>query len=113
MKSLVVICDLRPVVALVPGDRRADLDKVARATRAGRARVAGPVEVERLTGFVPGAVAPFPLPRISEVLMERLLLAHETLWVGAGSPAHLAALTPSDLAALTRARTADLVESDT
>ena len=36
VKSLVFVCDGRPVVALVPGDRRADGDKVARAVGAGR-----------------------------------------------------------------------------
>jgi prolyl-tRNA editing enzyme YbaK/EbsC (Cys-tRNA(Pro) deacylase) len=113
VKSLVVLCDLTPVLALIPGDRRADLGKVARAAGAVEARVAGAVEVERLTGFVPGAVAPFPLPGIAVVLMERMLLAHDDLWIGAGSVRHLASLVPTDLVGLTRAKTADLVEADT
>jgi prolyl-tRNA editing enzyme YbaK/EbsC (Cys-tRNA(Pro) deacylase) len=112
VKSLVVLCDARPVVALVPGDRRADLGKVARAAGAERARVAGPVEVERLTGFQPGAVAPFPLPGVSVVLMEQLLLGRDVVWIGAGSPRHLAALSPSDLAKLSHARQADLIQDD-
>ena len=38
VKSIVVLCDGRPVVALVPGDRRADLDE----DRTGRRRGQGP-----------------------------------------------------------------------
>ncbi len=109
VKSIVFVCDARPVVALVPGDRRAAPDKVARAAGSRNARVAAPAEVLETTGFEPGAVAPFPLPRSCLVLGERSLLAHELVWVGAGSPSHLASLTPAELLRLSRASPADLV----
>src|SRR2546421_990075 len=85
VKSLVVVCDDRFVLALIPGDRRADLDKIARAAGAASARIAHAREVESLTGFPPGGVAPFPPPPVDRVLMERLLLGRETLWTGAGA----------------------------
>ena len=66
-------------------------------------------EVERLTGFAPGAVAPFPLPAVDGVLIDRLLLVREELWIGAGSTRHLAALPARELLRLTRAIPADLV----
>ena len=50
------------MLALVPGDRRADPEKIARAAGAAKARIARAAEVEEATGFAPGAVAPFPLP---------------------------------------------------
>jgi prolyl-tRNA editing enzyme YbaK/EbsC (Cys-tRNA(Pro) deacylase) len=110
VKSLVFECDGRPVVAMVPGDRRASSRKVARAAGGRRARVAGPELVRTATGFEPGAVAPFPLPRVDRVLLDRSLLAHETVWVGAGSPRHLAALAPAELVRLARAQPVDTVE---
>ena len=69
VKSLVFDCGGRPVLVLVPGDRRADADKIARAAGAPFARIAGTEEVRDATGFEPGAVAPFPLPRIERVFM--------------------------------------------
>jgi prolyl-tRNA editing enzyme YbaK/EbsC (Cys-tRNA(Pro) deacylase) len=36
------------------------------------------------------------------------LLAHDRVWVGAGSERHMAGLSPFDLVRLTKARTADL-----
>ena len=108
VKSLVFICDGRPTLALVPGDRRADENKVAAAAGARYARVARPEEVVAATGFEPGGVAPFPAPGIAQVLMAGELLAHERVWVGAGSEHHMAGLSPVDLAQLTRARTAEL-----
>jgi prolyl-tRNA editing enzyme YbaK/EbsC (Cys-tRNA(Pro) deacylase) len=109
VKSLVLMCDGRPVVALVPGDRRGDPDKVARAVGADGARVAKAAEVTRATGFEPGAVAPFPLPAVHDVLLERTLLRHQLVWVGAGSPKHMAGLAPAELARVARAKPADVV----
>ena len=109
VKSLVVDCDGRPVLVLVPGDRKLDLEKVARAARAERARIATAAEVEATTGFTPGGVAPFPLRGIGAVYLDRTLLAHEHVWVGAGSPRHLAVLKPAELARLARAESIDAV----
>jgi prolyl-tRNA editing enzyme YbaK/EbsC (Cys-tRNA(Pro) deacylase) len=110
VKSIVFVCDGLPVLALVPGDRRADPSKVAAAAEAKAGRVAIPEEVLAVTGFEPGAVAPFPAPHVSRTLIERELLRHETVWVGAGSTRHMAGLSPLDLARLTRAEVGDLTE---
>jgi prolyl-tRNA editing enzyme YbaK/EbsC (Cys-tRNA(Pro) deacylase) len=110
VKSLLFDCDGRSVLVLVPGDRRADRKKIAAATGCAKARIADASEVERATGFVPGAVAPFPLRDVSEVLVERALLTHHLVWFGAGSTSHMAALVPADLARLTGARTVDAVQ---
>jgi prolyl-tRNA editing enzyme YbaK/EbsC (Cys-tRNA(Pro) deacylase) len=63
--------------------------------------------VERVTGFEPGAVAPFPLPRVSRVLIDRALLRQPLVWIGAGSHRHLAALPPAELMRLARAEAID------
>ena len=110
VKSLVFDCDGRAAVVLVPGDRRADSAKVARALGATRAKVAGRDEVLRATGFEPGAVAPFPLPLVERVLIEQSLLAHEQVWVGAGSTRHMAGLAPADLVRLAHAEPVDAVQ---
>ena len=110
VKSLLFECDGRPVLVLVAGDRRADAAKVAAAANARYARVARPDEVVAATGFEPGAVAPFPAPHVSRVLIDRSLLAHELVWIGAGSDRHMAAIAPADLVRLAHAQTADLAE---
>lgn len=112
VKSLVFVCDGRPVLALVPGDRRADPNKVAAAAEAGYARVARPEEVHAATGFEPGAVAPFPAAAVTRVLLERELLLHDTVWAGAGTSRHMVGLSPLDLARLARAEPVDLSELD-
>jgi prolyl-tRNA editing enzyme YbaK/EbsC (Cys-tRNA(Pro) deacylase) len=110
VKSLVFEADGRFVVAMIPGDRRADRAKVAHALGVKKARVASAEEVEAATGFAPGAVAPFPLPGVQRLLIDRRLVTQELLWVGAGSEHHLAAISPPDLMRLTRAETGDFVQ---
>jgi prolyl-tRNA editing enzyme YbaK/EbsC (Cys-tRNA(Pro) deacylase) len=107
VKSLVFSCDGRAIVVMVPGDRRADTAKIAVAAGCDRVKAVGADAVEQLTGFPAGGVAPFPLPGIQTVLLDRTLMAHEVVWVGAGSSRHMAALAPADLVRLARARPVD------
>jgi Cys-tRNA(Pro) deacylase len=109
VKSMVLVCDGAYVMALIPGDRRADEAAVARAVPAELVRPARPEEVVHATGFEPGGVAPFPQRAITQTLMDPSLLAHETVWIGAGTPSYIAGVAPADLQRLTRARGVDLV----
>jgi Cys-tRNA(Pro) deacylase len=113
VKSLVFDCGGRWVVALIPGDRRADASKIARAAGVPKAKIASPEQVENATGFVAGAVAPFPLPHVDRVFVDRNLLSHKRLWVGAGSPSHMAEVSAGDLVRLSRAQVMDAVEAAT
>jgi prolyl-tRNA editing enzyme YbaK/EbsC (Cys-tRNA(Pro) deacylase) len=76
VKSILFICDGKPVLALVPGDCRADAAKVASASGAGYARIAKADEVVAATGFEPGAVAPFPAPHVDRVDRSRVGSPH-------------------------------------
>jgi prolyl-tRNA editing enzyme YbaK/EbsC (Cys-tRNA(Pro) deacylase) len=112
VKSLVFECDGKAVLAMLPGDRRADPDKVAAAVGAGGATVAAPQRVREVTGFEPGAVCPFPLPQVERVLLDRSLLGPEQVWVGAGSTHHMLGLAPTELVRLARAVPLDLAADD-
>jgi len=109
VKSLVLVCDGAFVLALVPGDRRADEDAVGAAVSAQLVRVARPEEVVHATGFEPGAVAPFPQRAVTQSLMDRSFFVHDVVWIGAGSPAHMASIAPAELLKLAGARAVDLV----
>ena len=110
VKSLVFMCGARPVLALVPGDRRADPVKVGLAAGAAETRVARPSEVLAATGYAPGAVGPFPPPTGMEIFVERTLLSSAVVWVGAGSERHMAMVAPAELVRLTSGTTVDLVQ---
>lgn len=111
VKTLVLVCGTESAVALVPGDRRVDPAKVAGVVGVPRARVARPAEVVDVTGYEPGAVAPFPLQRVARVLVEQTMLGEPVLWVGGGSSRHLVRIAPGELLRLTRGEPADVVET--
>jgi len=113
VKSLLFACDARYALVMVPGDRRADRAKVAKEAGCARAAPASADDVVRVTGFAVGGVAPFPLPGVQVALLERTLLSHEVVWIGAGSPRHMAAIAPTDLAKVTRAHVIDAVSENT
>jgi prolyl-tRNA editing enzyme YbaK/EbsC (Cys-tRNA(Pro) deacylase) len=108
VKSLVLVCDGAYVLALVPGDRRADEDAVRAAVGAREVRVATRDEVVHATGFEPGAVAPFPQRAITQTLMDRSFFGQEEVWIGAGTSSHMASLRPSELLKLSGAKTVEL-----
>ncbi len=108
VKSLVFVCDDRPVLALVPGDRRADGDRVANAAGATAARVATAAEVTAATGVDPGGVSPIGVPATLRVFVDRSLLGPDPVWVGGGSERHMVAIAPTDLVRITRGEAADL-----
>ncbi len=111
VKSLVLVCDGAYVLALVPGDRRADEDAIAAILETEHVRVATADEVVHATGFEPGGVAPFPQRAITRALMDRGLLGHAVVWIGAGSPSHMASLPPIELQRLAGASVVDIVSA--
>jgi hypothetical protein len=83
-------CDRRLVVVLVPGDRAAD---------------------PRRLGCVAAVRVPppaFPYAR-ARVYADRTIFSERTVWIEAGSPRHVAGLSPAQLVRLTNAQTGDFV----
>lgn len=109
VKSLLFDCDGSSVLALIPGDKRADTAKIAAAAGATTARTASAERVRQLTGVDPGAVSPLPPPDVERVLVDIRLLLPDAVWIGAGSPKHVARLTPAELVRLSGAEQLDLV----
>ena len=110
VKSLVFVCGTHPVLALLPGDRRADPAKIALAAEAGDARVARPEEVLEVTGFAPGGVSPVPPPPGMVVLVEQTIISSPVVWVGGGSDRHMAMLSPHELVRLTGGSLVDIAQ---
>jgi Cys-tRNA(Pro) deacylase len=105
VKSLVFVVDGRPVVALVPGDRRLDPDKLARTVGGRSAQRASLEEVRRATGYAAGGTP--PLGHDLPVLADTALRRQQTVWAAAGTPD---TVFEADLEALVRAARAEWAE---
>jgi prolyl-tRNA editing enzyme YbaK/EbsC (Cys-tRNA(Pro) deacylase) len=110
VKSLVFVADETPVVTLVSGANRVDLDRLATALDAAAVRKADGDEARAATGFPIGGVPPFGHAGAVTVLVDDDLLAHETLWAAAGLPDAVFAIAPDDLLRISGGRRADLAE---
>lgn len=86
VKSLVFVVDEEPVVALVPGDRRLDPDRLAALAEGKEARRAGLDEARAATGFVAGGTPPFGYPTPLRVFADSQLKRHDPVWAAAGTP---------------------------
>src|SRR6187402_2473487 len=111
VKSLVFVADDRPVVALVSGANRVDLDKLAVAASAGSARRADGDEARAATGFAIGGVPPFGHATETTIVIDRDLESHEVVWAAAGLPDAVFALRPDDLVRASDGAVVDLAEA--
>jgi Cys-tRNA(Pro) deacylase len=97
VKSLVVIADSTPVLALVAGDRRGDLDAIAAEVGAGSAKMADADAVRAATGYAIGGVSPFDLPGSLTVLVDESLTRFVTVFPAAGTPSSMVRMQLADL----------------
>lgn len=97
-------------LAVCPGDKRI-CSKKARQAIGSRVRMAQGDETEQVTGFKPGGVCPFGLEDI-EVLLDRGLMQHETIYPAAGNDASGVPISFAELQAITGARLVDLMRED-
>ncbi len=90
VKSLVVVVDgEHAAVALVAGDRRADLAAIATELGGAKARMADADRVRAATGYAIGGVSPFALPAELPVLFDDSLGRFETVYPAAGTPSSM------------------------
>ena len=107
-KSLVFMVDDDAVVALLPGDRRLEVTKLAKAHGGVAARRASLDEVRAATGYAAGGTPPFGhrLPTYADEGLQE----HEERWAAAGTPNTVFPIALGDLLAATGATWADLAE---
>ena len=84
IKSLVFSAHGEPVIALVPGNRRADMKAVARILGVKKVRMADPQMVQEWTGFTVGAVPPVGHLRQIPVLMDEGIPRDGDIYPAAG-----------------------------
>lgn len=107
VKSLVFVVDDRPVVALVPGDRRLEPDLLAAAMGGETAARADLDTVRSATGYAAGGTPPFGhatrVPVVADQALEDTML-----WIAAGTPTTVAPIGLGDLLTASNARLAPL-----
>lgn len=98
-KSLVFAADCVPVLVLMDGASRVDVERVREELGAGKVTRAGADVVRETTGYAIGGVPPFGHRTKTRVLADRSLLGHDTVWAAAGTPHTVFPMDPKTLIA--------------
>ncbi|MBQ0988755.1 YbaK/prolyl-tRNA synthetase associated domain-containing protein [Micromonospora sp. H61] len=96
----------RYVLAVVPGDRRVDLDAVRCLAGGTKALFAQRDVAERLAGSVSGSIIPFAFDPELDLIVDRNLVLQDELYFNAGRLDLSMALRTADYLALARPRIA-------
>lgn len=110
VKSLIFEADGEPVLVLMDGASRVDVERVRAELGAATVKRAGAQLVRSATGYAIGGVPPFGHATEMRVLADRGLLAHDTVWSAAGDPHTVFALEPRALVVHARGAVADVRE---
>ncbi|MFC1418877.1 YbaK/EbsC family protein [Streptacidiphilus cavernicola] len=92
----------RYVLAVVPGDRRVDLDRIRELCEARSASFADPETAERLTRSVSGSIVPFSFDPALELLVDPDLLGHSEIYFNAATLDRSLALDTQDYLRIAR-----------
>lgn len=111
VKSLVFEADGEPVLVLVDGASRVDVERVRAELGAEEVRRARAELVRSATGYAIGGVPPFGHTTRLPVLADRGLLAHRTVWAAAGTPHTVFPMEPKALVAHAGGSLADVREA--
>lgn len=108
VKSLVFVAGESPVIALVSGADRVDVEKVGDMLGTDVVRRADGDEARAATGFTIGGIPPFGHASRLTVLVDRGLMGHEVVWAAAGRPDAVFAIRPDDLVRASGGLVADI-----
>ncbi|MFJ3672240.1 YbaK/EbsC family protein [Streptomyces sp. NPDC090106] len=109
-KSLIFAADGVPVLVLMDGASRVDVERVREELGAGKVTRADAGVVRETTGYAIGGVPPFGHRTRTRVLADRSLLEHEVVWAAAGNPHAVFPIAPEDLVAHAGATLVDVRE---
>ena len=109
VKSLVFLCDDRPVLALWPATT-ASTSRCWQRSRAARSDARDAARVREHTGFAIGGVAPLGSVRPLPVFCDVDLLAHDYVWAAAGAPHAVFRIAPQALVDAVGAQVAELAQ---
>ncbi|MEU6374261.1 YbaK/EbsC family protein [Streptomyces sp. NPDC046909] len=98
-KSLIFAADGVPVLVLMDGASRVDVERVRQELGAGKVTRAKADVVRETTGYAIGGVPPFGHRTRTRVLADRSLLDHDVVWAAAGTPYTVFPMEPKTLIA--------------
>lgn len=110
-KSMLLLVGGRPLLVVACGDARVKSSKLKQAAGlSGKVSFPGAEEVLRHTGYAPGGVCPFLLPKELPVLLDLSLRRFDRIYPAAGDDHSAVAIASEQLAEMTGGRFVEVCE---
>ncbi len=101
-KSILFLVGDQPVVVVTCGDRRIKGSRLKQVTGLkGKVRLPGQDEVLRYTGYAPGGVCPFLLPKSVKILIDASMRQFPRVYAAAGNDRSAVPITVDQLLTIT------------
>ena len=111
-KTLVVIVDDAPAVAVLPVSGFLDMKAFATACGGRRTDLADPARAQRMTGYVVGGISPIGQKRPLRTIIDEQAWLHDVIYVSGGRRGLDIGLAPDDLVMVTSAAIAAIARAD-
>ena len=110
LKTLVFIGENEPVVVVLPGDKRVDINKLKEISKQKNLRMAKPDEVNNITGYTIGGVCPFVIEKNVKKIIDESIFELQVVNIGSGKAEIGIELNSEDLKKIWDGIIADLIE---
>ncbi len=107
-KALIFFADKKPLLIVVPGDKRANLKKFKKTFSIKDLRMASPEEVTQLTGLKIGAIPPIGKAINLPSYFDQSVKSTDTAVFNAGSHSHSIAMKAQDLIKIEQPKLCDI-----
>ncbi|MCS7117098.1 MAG: YbaK/EbsC family protein [Nitrososphaerota archaeon] len=111
IKTLVLIGDdTKPLIAILTGDKRLNMDLLAREACVKKIRLATPKEVQLYTGFEVGAVPPIAHKNPIPIYIDHKVTTYDKVIAGGGKKNRLMEITSLDIIKYSKGRVVKIGE---
>ncbi|MCG2869085.1 MAG: YbaK/EbsC family protein [Candidatus Nanopusillus acidilobi] len=99
-KSIILICDNKPLLCFLLGKDKIDLNKIKKYFNCNEVRLAKAKEVKEITGYDIGSVPPVGLKQKIKTIVDKSIMElndDQIIYCGGGSHYHLLKISKKDL----------------
>ena len=84
LKTVVFVGEKEPVLVVLPGDKKVNIEKLKQITKQEKIRMAKPDEVKEITGYSIGGVSPFGIEKYILKILDKSIFKNEIINIGSG-----------------------------
>ncbi len=110
VKTLLFMADDKPVMAMVPGDRKADKVKIKQHLKAEKVTFASENEIRTIADYLATALPPVGLKRPVTTIIDKRIKTGDIVYTAGGSPNVVLKIRVVDLLEITEATVVDIGE---